>query len=76
MDISDRRALLLEALDSALKGLSTIPQDATVVQLIVDAQHLREEVAAWATKPPTDERVAAAEKHALGLHVAVGEVRR
>jgi len=76
VDISDRRSLLLEALDTALRGLATVPQDATVVELIVAAQQLRGEVEGWTTHPPTDEQVTAAEEKALGLHVAVGEVRR
>ncbi len=67
---------MLEALDTALKGLATVPQDTHGVELIVTAQRLQKEVDGWNTDPPTDVRVAELEKEALALHVAVGEVRR
>lgn len=68
---------MLESIDTALRGLVTVPQDAQVTQLIVDAQRLREEVEGWGeSAPPPEATIAAAEKRALGLHVGVGEVRR
>lgn len=76
VDISARRALLLDALETALKGLATIPQDAHVVDLIVTAQRLQKEVSGWDVSPPTDARVKEVEKEVLALHVGVGEVRR
>ncbi len=67
---------MLDALDTALKGLATVPQDTHVVDLIVTAQRLQKEVDGWNTHPPANERVAEVEKEALSLHIAVGEVRR
>jgi hypothetical protein len=76
VEYSARRSLLLDSIDTALKGLATVPQDALVTQLIVDAQRLRQEVERWGDSAPPEEEVAAAEKRALSLNMGVAEVRR
>ena len=75
MDFSARKALLLDGIDTVLKGLATIPQDAATTALIVDAQHLRREVEAW-TSAPSDDEIARAEQRVLSLHVSVGALKR
>ncbi len=75
VDFSARRALLLDAIDTALKGLATLPQDADVVGLIADAQKLRGEVERW-TSTPVEEEIARAEKRAWALNVRVADARR
>lgn len=76
MEFSARRSILLDAIDTALKGLCTVPQDAKVVKLIESAQRLRHDVEAWGTSAPPEDQIAAVEKRALSLHVAVAEARR
>ena len=76
MEFSGRRAVLVDAIDTALRGLATVPQDANVVRLIGAAQRLRHEVDAWDASGPPEAQIADAETRALSLHVAVAEVRR
>ena len=76
MDRSARRSLLLDAIDTALKALATLPQDVKVAQLIAVAQRLRRQVAAWGEPAPSEDEMTRVEQHVWSLHMAVADTRR
>lgn len=74
--VSKRQALALDAIEVVIRHLSTLMPSPEVEELWRRAEECRQQVDAWARKPPTVQEREAVRKRVVGLHTADARLER